>query len=185
MMSERGGLFRDEALEFRARARETPGTVVRLGGRWVRWSYWLVLVLLAVGVGVAIRTHTTTTTSGVAVVNGRDGTFSTLLPAVVAPQLRGARALRVDLAPPGAPTLSTKVTRARAVEPNTAVSGLPRPVEPSILLTGRVIVPAGARSRIPAERRIAARATVVLRSERLGSVIVRQLKGMFVERGST
>ena len=180
-MIDRERLFREEALEFRARSRETPGTVVRLGAPWIRWSYRLSLALVAVGVVLAIVLHTTTTTTGAAVVNGRERTFSALLPAVVAPQLRTAERMELDLANGTTPRLATRVTHAEAVAPNAAVRGLPRPQEPSILLRGRVT---GSSAGLPDDPRVAARATVVLRSERVGEVIWRQVKGMFGGSGA-
>lgn len=182
-MIDREALFRDEALEFRARSRETSGTVVRLGAPWIRWSYRLALALVAVGVALAASLRTTTSANGSALVNGTDATFSALVPAVVAPDLGSAEAMRIELRTPGSPTFEARVTGATAVAPNAAVAGLPRPDEPAILLRGRVTTPGGQASSLPRERDVPARATIVLRSERVGEVVLRQLREMFGSGG--
>jgi hypothetical protein len=171
-MTDPQQLFRQEALEFRASSEETPGSVVRLGARWLRWSYWFALLLVAGGVALAFALHTTTTSSGEAVVNGRARTFAALLPAAVAPQLRTASGMRLELNGSGT-TLRFRVTRATAVSPSVAVPGLPRPEEPSILLRGRILPIAG--EHLPTGVHLPARATVVLRSERITDVVIRQL----------
>jgi hypothetical protein len=183
-MIDREALFREEALEFRARARQTPGSVVRLGAPWLRWSYRLALLLVAVGIALAVVVRTTTTTTGAAVVDGRDGSFSALLPPAAAPQLRSAEAMRIELTREGSPTLAATVTGARAVASSTAVPGLPRPEEPAILLRGLVAPAAHGETALPRERRLRGRATVILRSERVGEVVLRQLRAMFARGGS-
>ena len=48
-------IFRQEALEFRARGHDTHGGVVRLGSRWIRWGYRITVAALAASLGVSCR----------------------------------------------------------------------------------------------------------------------------------
>jgi hypothetical protein len=178
-MSERDGLFRPEALEYRARGRAAPGGVLRLGARWLRWSYWLLVALVVAAVVLAVALPTWESTTGPAVVDVRRGTFSALLPAVVAAELPKARSVRLDL-PSGA--VRVKVLRAKPVEARTRVDGLPAPEQPAILLSGRLMrTPAAAGAD---SSRLETRMTVVLRSERVGAVVVRQVKDMIGNGGA-
>ena len=178
-MSGRDGLFRTEALEYRARGRDAPGGVVRLGARWLRWSYRLLLALVVAAVVLAGLLHTRESTTGPAAVDLRGRTFSALLPAAVAAELPTARAARLDL-PGGA--VPVEVLRAKPVEPNTRIRGLPGPEQPAVLLSGRLVrAPAATAAAAP---RLTTRMTVVLRSERVGAVVVRQLKGMISRGGA-
>ena len=88
-------IFRLEALEFRTRGRDTRGGVVRLGSRWIRWTYraTLVLVLAAVASMWVIRTGEST--AGPAVVDGPASTVTALLPAVVAPDLASSQGIHL------------------------------------------------------------------------------------------
>ena len=178
-MSSRDDLFRKEALEFHTRGDASSGGVIRLGAPWLRWSFRLLLVLVAAGVAIAVFAHTDESSTGPAVVNGRDGTFSALLPATVAPQLRSARSFRIRVA--GGRELPVDVTRARAIAPRTTLDGLPTPTQPSLLLRGHIT-----RGRGDLERgeRLSARAVLVLRRERLGNVLVRRFRLMLGAGGN-
>jgi hypothetical protein len=52
-MSAPEPLFREEALEYRARQRG-PGGLVRLSARWLEWAYWGLMVLIAAGLGASL-----------------------------------------------------------------------------------------------------------------------------------
>jgi len=95
--ANREAIFRREALEFRVRGRRTPGGLVRLGARWIHWTYRMlfVLVLLAVAAMWIIRTDESA--SGPAIVDGRTGTVAFLLPAVVGPDLARSQKFTVTL----------------------------------------------------------------------------------------
>jgi hypothetical protein len=177
-MSERDALFRAEALEHRARAREAPGGVLRLGGRWLRWSYWLMLALVVAGIALAATIRTQESTTGPAVVDLRSGTFSALVPVAVAADLPRARTVRLEL-PRG--VVAVKVARAKPVGARTPVAGLPAPRQAAILLSGRL--PAARSGAGAGASRRRARMTIVLRSERVGAVVIRQLDGMLGEGG--
>ena len=177
-MSARGDLFRREALEFHTRGETSSGGVIRLGAQWLRWSLRLLLVLLAAGVAADVLVRTNESATGPAVVDGRDGRIAALLPVAVAPQLRSARVLRIDL--PGAHGVRVAVTRAYPVAAGTEQAGLPTPSQPELLLRGRI-----AAGRGVARRLVRARATLVLRSERLGEVVLRQFRSMLGRAGGT
>jgi hypothetical protein len=177
-MSERDVLFRAEALEHRARGREGPGGVLRLGARWLRWAYWLTLALVVAGVVLAAAIRTRESTTGPAVVDLRSGMLSALVPAAVAAELPRARTVRLEL-PRGA--VAVKLLRAKPVGARTPVTGLPAPRQAAILLSGRLAT-ARSGTRAGATRR-RARMTIVLRSERIGAVVIRQLKDMLGKGG--
>src|SRR5207247_2366359 len=42
--ASREAIFRKEALEFRVRGRSAPGGIVRLGARWIHWTYRILAV---------------------------------------------------------------------------------------------------------------------------------------------
>jgi hypothetical protein len=179
-LSERDELFRAGALEHRARGRNAPGGVVRLGTPWLRWSYRALLVLVIAGVLLANGLRTRETTTGPAIVDVRNGTFSALLPAAVAQELSKARAVRLEL-PRGA--VDVEVLHAKPIEANTPTAGLPAPAQPALLLSGRVSRPPAGAGRTADGSRMAARMTVVLRSERVGGIIIRQIKSMLGRSG--
>ncbi len=172
-MNAREDLFRKEALEFHTRGDASSGGVIRLGAPWLRWSFRLLVALVAAGVAIALFAHTDESSTGPAVINGRDGTFSALLPAAVAPQLSSARSFRIRV--DGGRELRVDVTRARAIASRTTLDGLPTPTQPSLLLSGRI---AQGRADLARGQRVRARAVLVLRRERLGNVLVRQFRFM-------
>src|SRR5581483_1134255 len=64
-------IFREEAHEFRARGHDTPGSVVRLGSRWIPWAYRATLVLVAAAIASLWFIRTDESTSGPVAVDGR------------------------------------------------------------------------------------------------------------------
>ena len=116
-----------------------------------------------------------------AVVDARNGTFSGMLPAVVARELRDADAVRLDLGG-GRPIVAVKVSRAEnADEQVLRRAGLPQAKQPAIVLSGRL--PSAVVTDGPAQPHplVDASMTVVLRSEKVGEVIVRRFKLMLGE----
>jgi hypothetical protein len=170
-------IFRQEALEFRARGRETPGGVVRLGARWLQWAYRITIVLVVAAVAGMWLIHTGESASGPAVVDGRAGTFAALLPAVVGPDLPDSQGLVIAL-PGGRSVRATGVHAQLADAAAIEKAGLVPPAQPAILVTGRLDLGASAGSVAP-DARIATQVSVVLRSESLGSVLARQVGAMF------
>ena len=66
-------IFREEALEFRARGRDVPGGVVRLGSHWLTWAYRVTLALLAAAIASMWVIRTSESTSGPVALDGRTG----------------------------------------------------------------------------------------------------------------
>jgi hypothetical protein len=175
-MSSRGDLFRREAVEFHTRGETSTGSVIRLGGRWLRWSARVLLLLLAVGIAACILLWTDESSSGPAVVDARSGSFSALLPAAVAQDLRSARRFKITLS--HGRSVTARVMAARIVPARAARAGLPPTTQPSVFLSGRIAGQSGVSGRVRG------RATVVLRSERLGEVVLRQFGGMLGRSGA-
>jgi hypothetical protein len=173
-MSRSHDLFRQEALDFRERGRRPARDRLRLGARWLRWSYRAMVVLVLGGLVAGWLVRADASTTGPAVVDARNGTFSGMVPAAVAQQLRTADAVRLDLGK-GAAAVAVTVSRAEAADARVLRrTGLPQAQQPAIVLSGR-LPPTTAIAR---PSRLVARMTVVLRSERFGEVIVRRFKVM-------
>lgn len=173
----RDAIFRQDALEFRARGRDTPGGVVRLGARWIHWAYRATAVLVLAAVASLWLVHTDESSSGPAVVDGRTGTVALLLPAVVGPELASSRGLTVAL--PGGRSVQVTGLRAELAD-DTAIrqAGLAPLSQTAILVTGRVDPGASEVSDLRTQ------ASVVLRSESLAEVLARQF-GAMLGNGST
>jgi hypothetical protein len=169
-------IFRQEALEFRARGRDTSGGVVRLGSRWIRWGYRVTVLLLAAAVASTLVIHTDESASGPAVVDERTGTVAIVLPAAAAPDLAGSHGLTVTL--PGGPSVRVTALRAQLASASSIRrAGLVPPAQPAILVTGRLSHGTSA-ARGARDAHLRTQATVVLRSESLADVLGRQLRSM-------
>jgi hypothetical protein len=179
----REAIFRQEALEFRARGRDTAGGAVRLGARWKQWAFRLTLVLLVAAVAGMWVIHTDESTSGPAVVDGRTGMVAALLPAVVGPDLPRSRRLTVAL--PGGRSVRVSGLHARLADA-TAIrrAGLTPLTQPAILVTGRLDPGASAASVAP-DAHLQTQVSVVLRSESLADVLARQFGAMLGHRRAT
>ncbi len=168
-------IFRVEALEFRSRARDTHGGVVRLGSRWIRWTYRATLILVLAAVASMWLIRTGETTAGPAVVDGPAGTVTALLPAVVAPDLAHSQGLTVTL-PDGRPArvsgLRVQLAGAAAIR----AAGLTPLSQPAILVTGRLVP--GSAAAVKQDPRLRAQASVLLRTESLAEVLARQFGAM-------
>jgi hypothetical protein len=169
-------IFRQEALEFRARGRDTPGGVVRLGARWLRWTYWMTLVLLTAAVTGIFFIRTDESTSGPAMVDGRTGAVAALLPAAAGPDLASSRGITVTL--PGGRSVRITGLHARLADlASIRRAGLVPPAQPAILLTGR-LSPGAATASVAGDAHLRAQASAVLRSESLADVLARQFGAM-------
>ena len=169
-------IFRQEALEFRARGQDTAGGVVRLGARWLHWFYRVTLVLIAAAVASLWLIRTGETSSGPAVVDAQTGTVTAVLPAVVGPDLTRAHDLTVTL--PGGRPAQASITSAQLARTATiGKAGFTPPGQPGILVTGRLIT--GTTTK-PAERarQTPTQVTITLRSESLATVLARQFRSM-------
>jgi hypothetical protein len=171
-------IFRQEALEFRARGRDAPGGVVRLGARWIRWAYRATLIVLAVAITGTFVIRTDESATGPAVVDGRTGAVAALLPIVVGPDLTGSTVITITL-PGGRPDRITGLHAQVASQTSAAKAGLAPLSQPGILITGRLApgTPASRTARLRTTR-LRTAASVVLRSESLADVLARQFNAM-------
>jgi hypothetical protein len=168
-------IFRQEALEFRARGHDTHGGVVRLGSRWIRWGYRITVAALAASIAGTLVIHTTESASGPAVVDGRTGTVAALLPAAAGPDPARSRGITVTL--PGGRAVQLSSPHAELADGATVRrAGLVPPAQPAILVTGRLS--SGASGPAAQTAQLRTEASVVLRSESLASVLTRQFKSM-------
>ena len=165
-------IFRREALEFRVRGRATSGGVVRLGARWIHWSYRLALVLVAAALASLWLIRTDESASGPAVIDDRTGTVAVLLPATAGPDLANSRGLTVAL-PSGRPAPVSILHIQLADDAAIKKAGLAPPAQPAILVTGRLAQDTSARPAAQ-DAHLPARASVVLRSESLADILGRQ-----------
>lgn len=181
-MTDRDSIFRQEALEFRAGGRDTPGGVVRLGARWIRWSYRLALVLVVAAMASLWLIQTDESASGPAVIDGRTGTVAALLPATVGPDLANSRGLTVAL--PSERSVRVIILHAQLAD-DTAIrnAGLTPPTQPTILVTGRLTENTSAQA-VAQDAHLPSQASVVLRSESLADILGRQFDAM-LSQGAT
>ena len=177
-MTELPSIFRQEALDARAAGQRVSGEPLRVDSRWVRWLYFVMLVLVVAGVAALMLVHADATTTGTAVVNP-DGTFSALIPAVVAPQLEHARSVRIEWVDGGNTVHATAAVDHAAPADDASVSRAHlQPLrQPAIMLSGALTdMESSASNRRQTD--IEARAVVVLRSESLLETFGRRLGGM-------
>ena len=174
--ANREAIFRREALEFRVRGRSTPGGVVRLGARWIHWTYRTLCVLVIAAAAAIWVIHTTESASGPAIVDGRTGSVAFLLPAVVGPDLSSSEKFTVTL--PGGGSVGIGDLQAQLAD-DTAIrkAGLAPLNQPAILVTGQLNPGVGAASLLP-DVRVRTQAFVVLRSESLADLLGRQFQAM-------
>ena len=168
-------IFRREALEFRVRGRDTQGGVVRLGSRWIHWAYRIMLVLVLVAVAGMWVIRTSESTSGAAVIDGRTGTVTALLPAVAGPDLASSRGLTVTL-PGGRPAGVVGLHAQLAGDTAIRKAGLAPLTQPAILVTGQLNP--GAAASVTQDPHLRTQASVLLRSEPLADVLGRQFSAM-------
>jgi hypothetical protein len=183
-MTDRDAIFRQEALEFHARGRDTPGGVVRFGARWIRWAYRMTLVLLIAAVTGMWVIRTDESASGPAVVDGRTGMVAALLPAVIGPDLASSRGFTIALPGQGGRSVRVSVLRAQLAD-STAIrkAGLTPMTQPAILVTGR-LNPGASAGPVAQEAHLRTQASVVLRSEPLVDVLARQFDSMLGHSGA-
>jgi hypothetical protein len=183
-MTERPSLFRREALQFRA-GQPRHGGVLRIDASWTRWSYWTVLALVAAGVAVSAMARTSETTSGRARINVQQRTFVALVPDAASSDLRRGQLVRLQLDGPGRRVLAARVLRAGvADQARLRRAGFASSSQPAMLVTGLLERDADVtslRSSSPPE----GRAVVVLRSQRILGLFLRQARGMLGTGGDS
>ena len=175
--ASREAIFRKEALEFRVRGRNTPGGIVRLGARWIHWTYRILAVLVLVAVAAMWIIRTDESASGPAIVDGRTGTVAFLLPAVVGPDLASSQKFTVTL--PGGGSVGISGLRAQLADDAAIRKARLVPLnQPAILVTARLNPGTGAASVLRDEH-VRTQASVMLRSESLADLLGRQFRALF------
>jgi hypothetical protein len=182
-MTQPPSLFRREALEFQAS--QPQGGVLRIDPRWTRWAYWLVLALLVAGVVVTGTAHTSETTSGPALINLEERSFVALVPGAASPDLQPGQTVRLDVQGVEAPPLAARVLKAEVAD-QAAIRwvGFPSSSQPAVLVTG-VLGPHADVGVLPSSPRQGGRAVVVLRSQRILDLFLRQLQGTLGKGGDS
>ena len=176
-MTERPSLFRQEALEFRAGG-PRQGGVLRIEPPWTIWLYWIVLGLVVAGVVVTATARTSETTSGPALINLQDRTFVALVPDAASADLQRGQLVRLQVDGRGGRPLAARLFRAEvADQAGVRRAGFASSSQPGMLVTG-FLAPHGEVASSPSSARHEGRAVVVLRSQRVLNLFLRQLRGM-------
>jgi hypothetical protein len=172
-MTERPSLFRQEALEFQA-SRPGQGGVLRIDPPWTRWLYWIVLALLAAGVVVTATARTSETTSGPALISVQERTFSALVPDAASPDLHRGQLVRLQV---DGRELTARVLRFDVADAaGVRRAGFASSSQPGTLVTG-VLAPDADVASLPSPPLHEGRAVVVLRSQSILDLFLRQLSG--------
>jgi hypothetical protein len=168
------GLFRQEALEFHT-GQQRPDGVLRVDPAWTRWTYWLVLALLGAGMIITAAAHTSETTSGPALIDVHERTFVALVPGAASPDLQPGQTVSLDVQGLEGPPLDARTLRADVAD-QTAIrqAGFPSSAQPAVLVTG-VLAPHADVAAVPSSPRHEGRAVIVLRSQRILDLLLRQL----------
>jgi hypothetical protein len=183
-MTERPSLFRQEALEFRAGG-PRQGGVLRIEPPWTRWLYWIVLGLVVAGVVVTATARTSETTSGPALMNLQDRTFVALVPDAASADLRRGQLVRLQVDGREGRPLAARLFRAEvADQAGVRRAGFASSSQPGMLVTG-FLAPHGEVASSPSSARHEGRAVVVLRSQKILNLFLRQLRGMLGEGGGS
>jgi hypothetical protein len=182
-MTEGPSLFRREALEFHA-GEGQDGGLLRIDPPWMGWLYWIALLLVAAGVVVTATARTSETTSGPALINVRDRTFVAVVPDASV-NLRRGQLVRLEVDAPEGRPLAARVLKAEvADQAGLRRAGFDSSAQPGRLVTGLLERRADVAA-LPASPRPAGRAVVVLRSQRVLSMFLRQLRGMLGTGGDS
>jgi hypothetical protein len=182
-MTERPPLFRQEAVEFQAG--QPQGGVLRIDPPWTRWAYWIVLGLVVAGVVVTATARTSETTSGPALINVQERTFVALVPDAASPDLHPGQLVRLQVDGVAGRPLAARALRAEvADQAGVRRAGFASSSQPAMLVTG-VLAPHADVASLPSSPRHEGRAVVVLRSQRVLDLFLRQLRGMLGRGGDS
>jgi len=172
-MTERPSLFRQEALEFQA-SRPGQGGVLRIDPAWTRWLYWIVLALLVAGVAVTTTARTSETTSGPALISVQERTFAALVPDAASADLHRGQLVRLQVE---GRELTARVLRFDVADSaGVRRAGFASFSQPGMLVTGDLAPDADVAS-LPSPPRHEGRAIVILRSQSILDLFLRQLSG--------
>jgi hypothetical protein len=180
-MTPPSGLFRREAVEFHT-GQQLPDGVLRVEAAWTRWAYWLVLVMLVAAAFVTATAHTSETTSGPALIDLRERTFVALVPGAASSDVHAGQTVHLDIQGSAVPTLTAQVRTAEvADEAAIRGAGFPPSTQPAVLLTG--VLSPGGDVVSPPSTGLRGQAVVVLRTEKLLDLVLRQLNGTLGQEG--
>jgi hypothetical protein len=181
-MTPPSDLFRQEALEFHT-GQQRPGGILRVDAPWTRWAYWLVLALLVGGVIITATARTSETTSGPALIDVQERTFVALIPGAASPDLQPGQTVRLDVQGLEGPPLAARTLQAEVAD-QAAIrrAGFPSSSQPAVLVTG-VLGPHADTASLPSSPRQEGRAVVVLRTQRILELFLRQLQGTLGKGG--
>jgi hypothetical protein len=183
-MTRPSSLFRQEAVEFHT-GQQRPDGVLRVDPRWIRWAYWLVLALLVAGVIVTATAHTSETTSGPALIDVQERTFVALVPGAASPDLQPGQTVRLDMQGLEGPPVAARALKAEVAD-QAAVrrAGFASSSQPAVLVTG-VLGPRADVGALASSPRPEGRAVVVLRSQTILDLFLRQLQGTLGKGGDS
>ena len=174
-MTRPSGLFRQEALEIHT-GQLRPGGVLRVDSPWTGWWYWIMLALVVASVITAATAHTYETTSGPALIDVQERTFVALLPDAASPDLRPGQLVRLDVPGLEGPPLAARTLKAEVADPaGIQRAGFPPSSQLAVLVTG-VLAPHADVASMPSAPH-EGRAVVVLGSQRILDLFLRQLQG--------
>jgi hypothetical protein len=182
-MTERPSLFRREALEFHT-GQPRQGSVLRVDPPWIGWLYWIVLSLVVAGVVFTATARTSETTSGPALINVQKRTFVALVPDA-SPDLRRGQLVRLEVDGTEGRRLAARVLRAEIADrAGVSRAGFASFAQSGMLVTGLLERHADVAS-LPSSRRPEGRAVVILRSQRILDLFLRQVRGMLGRGGES
>ncbi|HZD01328.1 MAG TPA: hypothetical protein VFA46_14405 [Actinomycetes bacterium] len=182
-MTQRPPLFRQEALEFQTG--QPQGGVLRIDPPWTGWAYWIVLAFVVAGVAIIWTARASQTTSGPALLNVQERTFVALVPSAASPEIRPGQLVRIQVDGTGGRPIDARALRA-GVADQAAVrrAGFASSSQPAILVTG-ILAPNADVAPLPSSPRQEGRAVVVLRSQRILDLFLRQLRGTLGRGGGS
>jgi hypothetical protein len=183
-MTERPSLFRQEAVEFHA-GPPRPDGLLRIDPPWTRWLYWIVLALVVAGVVFTATARTSETTSGPALINVPERTFVALVPGAASADLQRGQFVRLQVDGPERRSIAARVLRAEvADQAGVRRAGFDPSSQPTMLVTG-VLDPHADVASLPSSPRHEGRAVVVLGSQRILNLFLRQLRGTLGRGGDS
>jgi hypothetical protein len=168
--------FRQEALA--ARADREPSGAPLLLARWPRWFYLGLVTMLVAGIVFGFTARTTRTVSGTAAVDVDRRAFTAALPPAAASEVTSGQSVVLDVPGGTASDYAARVTGTTIVDEtdgSSSVGGVPGVKPGDVLVTGELVPPAPAAASggtPPAARQATGRATVVLGSDRLLTVVL-------------
>jgi hypothetical protein len=144
-----------------------------------------VLALLVAGVIVTATARTSETTSGPALIDVQGRTFVALVPGAAFPELQPGQTVRLDVQGLEGPPLAARALKAEVAD-QAAIrrAGFPSSSQPAVLVTG-VLGPHADVAALPSSPRHEGRAVVVLRSQRILDLFLRQLQGTLGKGGES